>query len=67
MRFVTDGPDAAIGTTVLTVFMVAGSGPATTTPWSVGEDHDRLVRTPQGWRIASRRWVELFSRGDNVL
>jgi hypothetical protein len=67
MRFVMDGPNAAIGTTVLTVFMFAGQGQATTLPWSVGEDHDRYVRTENGWKIASRNWVELFSRGDNVL
>jgi len=66
MRFVYDGPNAAKGTTMLTVFMVAGEGPATTLPWSVGEDHDRFVRTAQGWKLVSRRWVELFSRGDVV-
>lgn len=64
MRFVYDGDDAAIGTTVLTVFMVAGEQASTTVPFSVGEDHDRFVRTEQGWRFASRRWVELFARGD---
>jgi hypothetical protein len=64
MRFVADGPDAANGITVLTAFMTAGSGPAATVPFSVREDHDRFVRTKQGWRLASRRWVELFSRGD---
>jgi hypothetical protein len=64
MRFVSDGPDAAEGTTILTVFMVAGAEPATTQPFSVGEDHDRFVRTEQGWRFVSRRWVELFARGD---
>jgi hypothetical protein len=64
MRFVSDGPDAAEGTTILTVFMVAGSGSATTQPFSVGEDHDRFVRTEEGWRFVSRRWVELFARGD---
>jgi len=64
MRFVTDGPDAAEGTTILTVFMVAGSEAATTQPFSVGEDHDRFVRTEEGWRFVSRRWVELFARGD---
>ena len=63
-RFVTDGPDAAEGTTILTVFMVAGSEAATTQPFSVGEDHDRFVRTEEGWRFVSRRWVELFARGD---
>ena len=64
MRFVATGPDTAEGTTILTVFMAAGSGPATTLPFSVGEDHDRFVRTADGWRFASRRWVELFGRGD---
>ena len=64
MRFVADGPDAAHGTTILIVFMVAGVGPATTLPFDVGEDHDRFVRTADGWRFASRRWVELFARGD---
>jgi len=66
MRFIAIGPDAAEGTTLLTVFMVAGPGPATTLPWMVGEDHDRFVRTEHGWRIVSRRWVELFWRGDDV-
>ena len=64
MRFVADGPDHAEGITILTVFMVAGPGAATTLPFSVGEDHDRFVRTADGWRFVSRRWVELFARGD---
>ena len=59
-----DGANAAQGTTILTVFMVAGPGPATTLPFSVGEDHDRFVRTAHGWKLVSRRWIELFSRGD---
>ena len=66
MRFAADGPDAAEGVTILTVYMVAGSGPATTVPLQVGEDHDRYVRTKDGWRITSRRWVELFSRGEGL-
>jgi len=66
MRFVADGPDAAEGITILTVYMVAGPGAATTLPLQVGEDHDRFVRTPKGWRLASRRWVELFSRGEGL-
>ena len=64
LRFVATGPDTAEGTTILTVFMAAGSGPATTLPFSVGEDHDRFVRTAQGWKFVSRRWVSLFDRGD---
>jgi hypothetical protein len=64
MRFVSDGSDQAEGITILTVFMVAGAEAAITQPFSVGEDHDRFVRTEEGWRFVSRRWVELFSRGD---
>jgi hypothetical protein len=66
MHFVYDAPNMARGTTLLTVFMVAGQGSATTLPWSVGEDHDVFVRTENGWRLQSRHWVELFSRGDVV-
>jgi len=66
MRFVANGPDEAEGITILTVFMVAGTGAATTLPFEVGEDHDRFIRTAEGWRFASRRWVELFSRGDSL-
>jgi hypothetical protein len=66
MRFVADGANEAEGTTVLTVFMVAGPGAATTVPRTVGEDHDRFVRTEHGWKLVSRRWVELFTRGDVV-
>jgi hypothetical protein len=66
MRFVSTGPDEAEGTTILTVFMVAGSETVTTQPFSVGEDHDRFVRTENGWRFVSRRWVELFGRGDTL-
>ena len=66
MRFVYDGDNAAIGTTVLTVFMVTGEQASTAVPFSVGKDHDRFVRTEQGWRFASRRWVELFTRGDTL-
>jgi hypothetical protein len=64
MRFVSHGPNEAEGTTILTVFMAAGSETATTQPFSVGEDHDHFVRTEDGWRFVSRRWVELFARGD---
>jgi hypothetical protein len=64
MRFVATGKNTAEGTTVLTVFMVAGPAAATTQPFAVGEDHDQFVRTEKGWRFVSRRWVELFARGD---
>ncbi len=61
MRFVSTGKDAAEGVTILTVFM--DDEHRTSSPWVVGEDHDRFVRTPDGWRFAHRRWVQLFARG----
>ena len=63
MRFVSEGPDAALGSTMLIVFMDA-DGTHSSVPFNVGEDHDRFVRTGDGWRLVSRRWVELFARGD---
>jgi uncharacterized protein (TIGR02246 family) len=62
MRFVADGDDAAVGTTLVTAYMDERGGPGTTQPWAVGEDHDRFVRTDQGWRLVSRTWDELFLR-----
>jgi hypothetical protein len=66
LRFVADGPDAAEGSCVLTVFMETGPGQGATLPWNVGEDHDRFVRTDEGWKFVSRRWVNLFTRGDVI-
>ena len=63
MRFVATGPDSAEGTTMLTVFMDDSGDWATSVPWVVGEDHDRFLRTAQGWRFAHRSWVPLFTRG----
>jgi hypothetical protein len=65
MRFMMDGPDAAVGSTILIVF-VDTNGTKSSIPFNVGEDHDRFVRTEQGWRFASRRWVELYHRGDTL-
>jgi hypothetical protein len=67
MRFVatatdTEGRDTAEGITVLTVFLNDADGRATSTPWVVGEDHDRFVRTDAGWRFTRRSWVQLFAR-----
>ena len=45
---------------VLTVFMDDETG--SSFPWVVGEDHDRFIRTNDGWRFASRRWEQLFAR-----
>jgi hypothetical protein len=65
MRFLMDGADAAVGSTILTVFMDA-NGMKSSVPFNVGEDHDRFVRTEHGWRFASRRWLELYRRGDTI-
>lgn len=70
-RFSADGPDRAVGTSMLTAYFVpidsnesaeAGDVIVATAPFAVGEDHDTFVRTPEGWRIASRRWEQLFTR-----
>jgi hypothetical protein len=58
----TEGRDTAEGTTVLTVFLNSTEGHTTSTPWVVGEDHDRFVRTTDGWRFTHRSWVQLFAR-----
>jgi len=50
----------------MSVYMAAGDEPARPVPWSVGEDHDRFVRTGQGWRLVRRQWIEHFGRGDVI-
>ena len=60
MRFVAVDENTAEGVTVLTVFMDDDAHSAV--PWVVGEDHDRFVRTDDGWRFARRRWTQLFAR-----
>jgi hypothetical protein len=65
MRFIADGDDRAEGTTVITQYMDKGDGPGTTVPAAVGEDHDRFVRTDQGWRLVSRSFDLLFVRQDS--
>jgi hypothetical protein len=62
MRFIADGDDRAEGTTVITQYIDQGAGPGTTVPGAVGEDHDRFVRTDQGWRFVSRSFELLFVR-----
>ena len=62
MRFVRDGEDHAVGSSLLTAYLDQGQAGAATLPFAVGEDHDRFVRTEAGWRFASRRWVPLFER-----
>lgn len=58
----SSGHDTATGTTVLTVYMKNGDGRNTSVPWVVGEDHDRFVRTTNGWRFTYRSWSQLFQR-----
>lgn len=64
-RFVADGPDRATGTVLLAAYFVPADGAEgiiPTIPFAVGQDHDTYVRTPEGWRLASRRWEQLFTR-----
>ena len=62
MRFLSDGPDAATGTSLLTVYVAEDDKIGSSLPGNIGEDHDRFVRTEHGWRLAERRWEELFAR-----
>jgi hypothetical protein len=63
MRFLATGDQTAEGVTVLTVFFDnQPTTPGTSVPWTVGEDHDRFVRTEQGWRLLARSWTSLFQR-----
>ena len=62
------GPDEAEGVTCFTVFegfkdQHEGAGPmALRPPVTVGEFHQSYRRTPQGWRIASHRNVQVFKQ-----
>lgn len=60
MRFSLVGDNEVEGLTILMVFM--DDETSSSVPWVVGEDHDRFVRTPQGWRFKSRLWKQLFAR-----
>ena len=61
MRFNYDGPDKAVGSTLLTVFIGEEPKVSAAIPSVVGEDHDEFVRTEEGWLFASRRFEALFS------
>jgi SnoaL-like domain len=60
MKFDYDGPDKAVGSTLLTVFIGEAQTVSAAIPSVVGEDHDEFVRTAEGWRFASRRFEVLF-------
>ena len=61
MRFDYAGPDRAVGSTLLTVFIGEEAEMSAAVPSVVGEDHDEFVRTAGGWLFASRRFEVLFS------
>lgn len=61
-RFVDNGDGTATGTSMLTAYFTPAGQAATTVPFAVGEDHDTFVRTPDGWKLASRLWVPLAMR-----
>jgi hypothetical protein len=60
MRFEYNGPDKAVGSTLLTVFIGEEPKVSAAIPSVVGEDHDEFVRTADGWLFASRRFEVLF-------
>src|SRR3981081_907024 len=60
MRFVRNGPDKAIGSTLLTIFMGQAGSVGSSNPQIVGEDRDEFVRTPEGWKFTSRTFETLF-------
>lgn len=61
-RFVMTGPDRASGTSTLTAYLMPEDGVSPTLPYAVGQDVDEFVRTPDGWRFASRHWELFFGR-----
>ena len=62
-RFVSDGPDRAVGTTVEVVFhSEKHNGADTTLPLMVGEMDWRFVRTAAGWRISRCDFRRIFDR-----
>ena len=61
-RFVMTGPDTATGTSTLTAYLSPQDDTPPTLPFSVGQDIDEFVRTPDGWRFVSRRWESFFRR-----
>ena len=62
MRFLSLGQNSAEGFTLVMAYMRDRDGSRATLPFAVGEDHDRYLRTDQGWRMVSRAWQELYSR-----
>jgi hypothetical protein len=61
-RFISAGPDRALGTSTLTAYLKPEGNSSSTIPSAVGEDRDEFVRASGEWRFKSRRWVTLFSR-----
>lgn len=59
-RFLTEGPDRAYGTSMLTAYSGASPEGTRTTPITIGQDHDAFVRTAEGWKLAFRRWETLM-------
>jgi hypothetical protein len=62
MLFRGHGDNYAGSTTLVTLFLRRHDEAGSPLPWAIIEDHDRFVRTDQGWRFVSRRWEQLFSR-----
>jgi hypothetical protein len=50
VRVVSDRASAATGAALLATDMLEGDRLGTSMRWNAGQDHDRFVRTWQGWR-----------------
>jgi len=61
-RFISAGPNSAVGTSTLTAYLKPDGNSSSTLPAAVGEDRDEFVRVSGEWRFKSRRWITLFSR-----
>jgi hypothetical protein len=61
-RFISAGPDSALGTSTLNAYLRPDGSSPSTIPAAVGEDRDQFVRNSGEWRFKSRRWITLFSR-----
>lgn len=51
LRFVTDGPDRAIGTFYVTAYLPGAAAGQPTLPFAMGQCTDHYVRTADGWKV----------------
>lgn len=61
-RFVTDGPDRAVGTVYVTAYLPGTADGLATLPFTMGVCTDHYLRTGGGWKVASRSFAPHFQR-----